>query len=578
MSDRLRLFFVLAVFAGLSASYAFLVPMFEGPDEDSNLEYLRFIELEGRLAQPSATVTPELESLERGILPPLWFLATRPFYRALGADAWSPTPVLNPEFLRHPSYLLEAAEAGMDTDAVLAAPNGRLHFLHGLDEAVPRSVAVRQLILLRLTAIPWALLALFLVYLALVRVLGAAERALWYTAFLAFTPQLQFLSANINMDSMLAAAGALFFFAAVAWRGTEFGSQRLPFAALAGLGVGLAAEIKLNGLVLVVPLFLAAWPSLVARRWREPALAALVLLLTLAPFYLWGFLESGHALWIWNYQNISPLHHPAGQAPAEWNLRGIWNYNLVLFLTWFADIGWTSVWYGPWISYPVMGLFGVGAAVGLARSLRAGRASLAWFFTVSALVILSAELWFNLRFSQPQGRHLYPFLSVVTFPVCLGLERLRLLKSAVLLFLALSVFAFPELVGRLRPPGWNQHAWVAVTDVGREPLGTAAPPLAWAPGVVTESGPDLAWETRPEHDYELQMAVGNPRFEDRPWAPGGLLLRSSVAFGVPLGGAARIPADFWAALPVGERLYFQVLELDAGGQLSGRSDVLERQR
>lgn len=592
MTDRLRLALVLAIFAGLSVAYAVRVPMFEGPDEPTNLEYLRFLDREGRLARPSATLTPELEVLERGILPPLWFLFNLPVFRALGAGEWSATPILNPDFLRHPGNVARAAELGRSRDELLAEPYSRLHFLHGLDEAQPRSAAVRALILLRLTSVPWGLLALLLTHLALTRVLGSQARALWYTAFLAFTPQLQFLSANINMDAMLAAAGALFFYAAVEWQLAATPSRRLWFAALAGLAVGLAAEIKLNGLVLAAPLVLAAWPSLRARRFREPLVAGCVLLLTLAPFYLWGWIESGHPLWIWNYQLISPMHHPAGQVPADWSLQGTWTYHLVLFLTWFADIGWTAVWFAPWISYSVMALFTLGAGLGVARVFRFGRPtrasselrSLLWLFTVSALLILATELWFNQRFSQPQGRHLYPFPAVVVFPVCYGLERVRLLKPAVLLFVVLSFFAFPALVERLRPTGWNQSAWVAVTDQGRhaEPAGSPRAPgielLSWLSGADDEGGRRLSWAARPNHSYELLMAIDNPEFADRPWAPDGVLLRSSVALGVPLESSTRVPSYFWDAIPEGAKLYFQVLELDAKGQLSARSDVLERLR
>lgn len=577
MSERLRLVLVLLVFAALSVGHAVRVPMFEGPDEPSNLEYLRFIDIEGRLAEPSAELTFELEALERGILPPLWFLVNLPVYRALEMGAWAPTPVRNPEFLRDPGYLASAAAKGMTAEEILAAPNSRLQFLHGTDEATPRSDAVRDLIILRLMGIPWAILALLFSYHAFARVLDSRHRALAYTALLAWTPQLEFVSANINMDSMLAAMGALFFLAAVEWLHAKSERRRLVFAALAGAAVGLASEVKLNGLVLTVPLFLAAWPSIKARRWREPLAAGLTLLLVLAPFYLWGWIESGHPLWLWHYQTISPLHHPPGQAPATWNLNGIWNYHLVLFLTWFADIGWTSIWFGPWISYPVMALFALGALVGCWRFAQNRTWALGLFFA-SALLILGAEQWFNLQFSQPQGRHLYPFLTVVAFPVAFGLERLRLLWPLAFAFLAASLFAFPKLVGGLRPEGWNERPWVAVTDQGRAPEPGDPGELAWAPGVVSQGGPALAWQTRSGHTYELILAVNNPGLVDRAWAPDGTVLRSSVEFAMPLEGAAAVPADFWQKLSPGDRLDFQVLELDSKGHLSARTSVLTRTR
>ena len=207
------------------------------------------------------------------------------------------------------------------------------------------------------------------------------------------------------------------------------------------------------------------------------------------------------------------------------------------------------------------------------------RAAARALLMVGALLILAAELWFNLRFSQPQGRHLYPFLVAVAFPVFYGLERLRLLKPVVLASFALSLAAFPLLVDRLRPEGWNAAPWVAVTDAGRradpgvEGDSAGVTWRALEPAVPGGRGPFLAWEARAGHDYELLLSVGQPGFRDRPWREDGGLLRSARVFRQPLEGQAPLPADFWAGLPEGIELFFQVLELDATGAATGRSTV-----
>ncbi|MDF1800310.1 MAG: phospholipid carrier-dependent glycosyltransferase [Planctomycetota bacterium] len=609
----------MATFTGLALAHAWRTPMFEGPDEDSNLEYVRYLDLEGHLATPSATPTVELEVLERGILPPLWFYVTLPLYRAVGADGAAATPVLSPHFLRDGAFQSAIAAEGLDLDAALERPGSRARYLHGLDEAgsTPEATAaIHALRLLRASAIPWALLALVASFLILRRALGCERRALWFTAALSLTPQLQFLSANINMDAMLAAWGCLAFWAMAEWIAAGDAGEprrRLVFAGLAGAAVGLAAMTKLNGLVLLPLLGLAAVLAGRPKLDLRGGLAALLTLtMTAGPFYLWGWLESGHPLWMWAYQQASPLHNTVGQEPAVWDLAGIWGYHLVLFLTWFADLGWTSVWFEPWISYPVMALFAVGGVVGLRSITRglllpptakpaqavgaesqadssndlgiptrsAGR--IAQLLTAGCVLILAAELWFNLRFSQPQGRHLYPFLVAVVFPVFLGLERLRILRPFTVACGLLSLAALPLLGDQLRsdlPDGtaWNGSAWVAVTDAGRR----AAPDLAEADAQIAwmafEPGPtgapSLSWQARPDHSYELLLAVDNPSFEDRPWSETGTLLRSARTFRMPLAGQAVVPDDFWASLPPGAELAFQVLEYDAAGATTGRSLV-----
>ena len=590
--ERTWLLLILAAFASLAAAHAWRVPMFEGPDEDSNLELVRFIDLEGRLPTPSATPTPELEVLERGIVPPLWFVAQLPLLRALGLSGVAPTPITNELFLRDQGFLDLVAAEGLTLDEALARPGSRNRYLHGPDEAGAGGEgadAVAALRWLRASAIPWGMLALLAAHGALRRALGSGRHALWFTAGLAMTPQLQFLSGNLNMDAMLAAFGCVALWALVEWvAGDE--RRTLAWAALAGTAAGLACLTKLNGLVLAPMLPVAAW--LARHRGRHPLgsllLAGLTLVLVAGPYLLWGWLESGHPLWMWAYQDASPLHNRAGQEPAVWNLEGLWNYHLVLFLTWFGDIGWTSVWFEPTISYPILALFVAGAVLGLTRlwgeRQEVGRgepdAAARWLLGCGAVLMLTAELWFNLRFSQPQGRHLYPFLVAVVFPVLYGLERLYLLKPFVLGSALLSLLALPLLVERLRPEGFTDQPWVAATDAGRAAapdLAEADATVAWrqvtAPAPDGDVGPLLSWETRPDHTYELLLSVGAADFVDAPWRPTGGLLRSARVFRRPLGGEAMLPGDFWAELPPGTPLAFQVLELDPAGATSGRSVV-----
>lgn len=596
--SRVRVPLLLLSFVVFAALHAVRVPMFEGPDEPQNFQYLDFIATEGKLVTPTTELTHEMENLGRGIMPPLWFLVHLPVYHAWNMGAFEPAPVLNPEFLRHPDALASFAERGLDLEQALALPNGRLHYLHGLDEGATPSPAAAHAIgaleVLRLTSVFWGALALWFTYLAFVQVLACRGRAFWFTALFAWTPQFQFISANINMDAMLAAAGAFFFYATARWlRAERAGST---WALLAGLAVGVAATVKLNGLVLGLPLGLAALLRLRARGAgarpvAEGLLAAAACAASLAPYYLYGFIKSGHPLWMWAYQKASPLHNPPGQVEAVWDLTGLWNYHLGLFLTWFADIGWASVWFPHWITLTVMLVFGLGSAFGLVwivRGLQTGRGQSAGgaLFLGAFVAIFAAEFYFNSSIPQPQGRHLYPFLPVILFPLGIGLERAWLLKPFALVCLVLSVAAFPLLVGKLRPPGWNARAWVAVTDAGRIPARdserSAEPTVAWSSASLAPGGglrADLSsgllqWEARPDHTYELLLAVNNPLFEERPWNPGQLLVRSSVAFGTPLAGVAQLPADLAQTLPEGAHLAFQVVELDSEGRMSGFSPVL----
>ena len=591
---------VLLLFGLLAGAHCVRVPLFEGPDEPDNLLMVRYVAEEGRLPTPSAEPTEELELLARGLLPPAWFVLTAPLLvatGATGADGWQATPTLNPRFLRG------RAEPGT-LEQVLADPQGRLQFRHGTDERRPFAGAALDVRTLRATTVLWGALAVLAVFLCARRVefrLRSPSRAVWAAGLAATTPQLAHLAGTVTMDLALAAFGGLSLWCAILWCDPREGERAGPSAFLpafgAGAFAGLAALTKLNGLVLFATLPLAAWLGWrEGRRFLRPlAAAALGVLLVAGPYYLWAWAESGHPLWMWQYQKVSPYHNPPGQ-PEGLGLTTLaqWGGFLgILFLTWFADFGWTAVWFPAWIVVPAALCLGAGAFACLwwlarlrgERAWRDGRsvATPLVFLVLSGAGMLAAEVFFNLRFPQPHGRHLYPFLPAFVVPVAFGLERLRLLRFTVLVQGALSVLALVWLVGALRPAGWNADPGWSVTDAERRADPLLVPPaeggVRWlAPEQGAASGPAeppvLVWETRPGARYDVALVIGDARFRSVPWRADGVVFRARW-HGLELTGEFPLPASFWAGIPAGESLYVQVIELGEDGAAAERSTVLE---
>lgn len=379
---------VLALFTLFAALHAVVLPLFEGPDEPDNLTYIRFLATEGRLTQPSVEVTHELENLSRGIVPPLWFLAMVPVFDAVGARDWEVTAPQEPDFYRR--------QRGVEIREALDRPASRMHFKHGADESSAFEGAGFAIRVMRWFSIPWALVALIATWLIAARVTGNPIRATWVTAMAAFLPQFQHLSGTLTMDVMLTAWGALALYACVEWCSGE--GSALRWAALAGVSVALASLTKLNGLVLVPACFIAAafaWRT--GRGFTKPLLACAISFLVIAgPYYLWGWIESGHPLWTWRYQQISPYHTDNLPVATAWGLDGIAVFTMSMFLTWLADFGWTSVWFPAWIVVPFGALTAIGTAGGVIIAFGSrghGRLAGAW---VSALVMLTA-IWMCLR-------------------------------------------------------------------------------------------------------------------------------------------------------------------------------------
>ena len=607
-----KLLLLVLSYVAFSIGHAIYVPIFEGPDEPSNLNYIRYIDVEGKLVVPSAKMTHELEHLPRGILPPLWFLAMKPVYQGLGMGEWAPVPVGNPDFFRDKSRH-DSGQDPTSTEEVLASPMSRLFFRHGGDEADGTGVfrgPVGSIRLFRITSALWGALALVAAWLTLRRALGCGQRAIWFTALLAWTPQLQFLSGTVTMDLTVAALGCLALWAMVEWIAGTGSAGR--WALIAGVFTGLCALTKLNGLVLLPVLAMAAF--LASRHGRLTAKTALFAMAgfcgVAGPYFLFALLDSGHPLWMWHYQVTSTYHNPDGFEAVTWGSTRIWDYFQTIFLTWFADFGWASVWFPGWISYPVMGVMVAGSLFGVVLVLRKARLAPSWsagqdravvlgdpeyrrasafvFLLGAATMIQLAEIWFNLHIPQPQGRHLYPFLVAVIFPVALGLERLRLLKPMALVSFVLCIAAFPMLVGRLRPEGWNQSPGMVMTDVDRKPrplivsdeatvqwLVDGRPSSDWPvdPRDAVSGGPppQLTWKAKAGALYEVYLALDNPQMLTENWRKERSLLRGTVHVRATLAGSYQVPTDFWSKLRAGQELDLQILELGMDGKATGYS-------
>ncbi len=650
---------VLVLFAVFAVLHAVRLPLFEGPDEPGNLSYIRYLSAEGHLTEPSVELTHELEYLSRGIVPPLWFLSMVPIFDAVGASDWNFTAPHEPAFYRR--------QRDSPVREALAEPASRMHFRHGADEQSTFTGAGFDLRVLRLFTIPWALIALVGVWLIAARITGSPHRATWATALCAFLPQFQHLSGTLTMDMMLAAWGALALYACVEWCCGE--GKPTGWAALAGVCVALASLTKLNGMVLIPACFLAAvfaWRT--GREFRRPLLVCALSFAAIAgPYLVWGWIESGHPLWTWRYQQISPYHTDNLPAAAAWGLEGTVLFSMSLFLTWLADFGWTSVWFPAWIVVP----FGALTAIGVAASLPIAFGSrgharlvgvwlgavvaltgvwmcLRWivlgrelfsmdeaegttalvvlivlllacavlgsggalhryrtrklagdsalppasvglgFLLACAVLIMVAEVWFNLQFAQPQARHLYPFLPALIVPVALGLERLRILRVAVITQLVLCVVAFPMLIDRMRFEGWNSDPVIAATDLNRrvdpsmtegsdhyaavdwvEPLNGAG----FGPG----EPPLLLWKIDNVSEYDVAIGL-YPEMNHRPWHFERAVFRAITVFGEAPRGSLRIPASFWDSLLPGQELYVQILAIGTDGAVSGRSTLREIRR
>ena len=395
---RPALLAALAIHLLAAASYLWVTPVFEGPDESSHFEYVSHLLEQG--SPPTILHTAELsgEPAHReavlGHHGPLYYGLLALVHRGLGVEDVHP-------FLRIPSNRAQSEQ------------QFAVRWLHGYDEVAPRSIEVRAFLAARaLSVLCGALSLIFLHRLGRLVFPGLPAVADTAVLLLAALPQWSFTHGVLDNGNLATSLCLL-----ATWRlcvEVERGCARPGPSFLLGLVVGAALVTKIIALVLL-PLCGLAWLGVWVRE-RErrrrilgTALAASVgLLLTSGWFF-----ARNQALY------GSPLAMDAhGDAfaenllPAE--LRGayfrgeFWRLTLRSLV---GSFGWGNVGAPSAVAYGFAGL----GALGLLGWCVAGRRLVARPGLVLLMLASTALIWlalvrFNWTSYQPQGRYLFPGL------------------------------------------------------------------------------------------------------------------------------------------------------------------------
>jgi 4-amino-4-deoxy-L-arabinose transferase-like glycosyltransferase len=375
-----------ALFAYLSAVYALLVPPFELPDEPDHLAYVNFVAERGALPNQ---YHPEQAVLREGHQPPLYYVLGAMLVRATQAD--------------HRVEVRPVPHRPPDPDAPEHIPIYR----HVDRPIFPTGADRVGFYLLRLLSVLMAAVNLFVALRLFERLLPQPAQAVMASLLMVGLPQFAFISGGITNDNLANLMGTL----------TLYGFVRLlesPESLRVHAGIGLALGLGLLAKKSLLVLFLG-WVLLMGwlllrggdrRRLAQGAMVTLGLVLLLAGgWFVRNALLYGDPLG--NEMERRTL--PELLAPKSLFSR----YFLGIFwrVTLFSAIGifgWMNVLLPVWV-YVGGTLLLLVALVGLARGWRTAPLGLRWSL---AWVLLSVGglVWYNLTYSQPQGRLLFPVL------------------------------------------------------------------------------------------------------------------------------------------------------------------------
>lgn len=375
----------------LATAWNFVTPPFESPDEDAHVEYVLFVSDQGRLPDPGTVVGARVGN--ELFQPPVYYAVLAAALTVSGMSHDEPLPA------RVEGW---AWDIGITPANYFTLSPHRYAYLH----------------LLRELSALFGVATVVGTYLA-ATLLGATGRLRFAaTVATAALPQLTFISATVNPDS-LAAALASIGLVLLLWIAK---SSRPPRRAVAAFGAVSAAGVLTEyhtGYVLVLALlgYLFVLGKTRRETLRDAAIALAVFMAGAGWWFVWNVLRYGE--------------------PSGLQRIGV-QYQRSLLDTFFVDFfprlfydsflgvyGWMIL-FLPDVWYLGFGLLWVGALWGICRGTIITRR---WrperkLLVLAPMLILGLVLYRNLSFDAPQGRYLFVALPAISCLFAFGLAEL----------------------------------------------------------------------------------------------------------------------------------------------------------
>jgi 4-amino-4-deoxy-L-arabinose transferase-like glycosyltransferase len=411
---------LLVVAGGLLVAWAFVVPIFESPDEPHHWQYARYLHDEHRL--PLFT-----SSFVEANSPPLYYIAIAPVA----------TPTEKPPLL-----------VWHDPLGTLVIPFPP-RFFHNAGGDFHRYWPLRNA---RLITVLLSLATVGFAYMTGRELTGRPSTALLTGALVAFLPQFTFRGATISNDALVTTLSALttYFIVRLLRRGFTWRDGVLASVALAG-----AYLSKINAICLVPCLGLALlmgpgpWMARVRRLSVMGVALAIVAPWSVRNVVLYGDPFAAQAM----LTVVADLARPKSlTSPYFWTIFPSW-----LSRSFIGVFGWFNLRLPPWVyvGYWLLGLAGLGGAALVWVRHEVDRRILL-VLALAAMLALVVVIQINRLQDQPQGRYLFPGLPALAALIAVGLETLpdlrrRRIATALVIVGGLALANGAILIGHLMP-------------------------------------------------------------------------------------------------------------------------------
>ena len=410
------LFILLAVSTILLLLWSFIVPIYESPDEDHHWAYANYLHKNWRLPIYD-------KQLFEANSPPLYYLLVAPF----AADSVQPQSIRN-----------SANESPLPP--------------RWFNDSIYDSEYYWPIRLGRFVSIVISVLTVLFCYLAGVEATGQESTGLLAGGLAILLPQFTFRGMNVSNDALvtMTCAAVTYLIVRLIKRGFTW-----KLAVAASILSALAFLSKTNAIFLPVPFGLAILGAPGPWKLRLGRLSVMgIALLMVAPWLVRNQILYGDPLASRVMFTVVDFLVDPKPITSPYFLTMFPRY---LFMSFIGMFGWLNLRLPNWI-YLLFGSLGVAALLGLIW--RGFQRKTQWFLTFILLTfpILSimVTIYINLRFSQPQGRYLFPALGAIVLLAAMGLEGLPFWNKK-LTFLLLGILLLVNLyiVGAVIIPAYS---------------------------------------------------------------------------------------------------------------------------
>jgi 4-amino-4-deoxy-L-arabinose transferase-like glycosyltransferase len=443
---RLQVALVAALFATCAALWSLSIPPFETPDETGHARYVNILMYKWSLPVPGEEAAGEAHQ------PPLYYALAALTARVSGLD---PIPVA-PELNRTFRWFGGSSEA---------------KYRHAGSEIPPLTGGARSLHRLRLLSVAMGVGTVLLVYLLGVNASASPGIAIVAAALAGFTPQFTFISASLNNDNLanLASAASLACLSAAVRRPSRIGAWTA-----AGVFAGLGLLAKFTGLMLLpcgIVALVLAWRGLgssTSERLNSvdrPAVAFFLPALAIPAALFWrNYLTLGDPFGVGStIENLPALV----ERKSLTSIYFLQKFPSALFRSYWGTFGWMSfsmpdLIYAGFLALSLVALLGL-FLLRPDDAIRRQQLLLGFAITGQFAQIVA----YNLTFTQPQGRFLFPVIGPIAVLICSGLtevgRRLRIpppgATGIYLLITAMAIANFGILRYIVIPGYYDLHGW-----------------------------------------------------------------------------------------------------------------------